>query len=251
MGRETMPNHAPHVPSAPMNIPRELASGLSEQGSARRLGSNTTVIVLALGLAAPVALTGCSKKSDDTTRIAPPPPAPAAARCPAGASMVGTSCKGSGQARVATLTWNGTMGDSAQAMTLRNTSGMVMKTGTVSVWFYDKSGKRLDVAGAKKYAVSGDAFGSNVKAGESRSITFPLSKTGIPDGTAEVEGEVVQVTLVNGDGTDGPTWKNDDLNADERVMAGTPSAVAPAVVASGAVVRPGVRKPPPPPPPHR
>jgi len=231
MGRETMPNHAPHVPSAAMN---------------------TTAIVLALGLAAPLVLTtGCSKKSDDTGAVAPTTVAPAAAKCPAGSSMAGTSCKGSGQSRVGTLTWNGALGDSGQVLMLRNTSGAVMKAGTVSLWFYDKSGKRLDVAGGKKYATPGDAFGSNVKAGESRNITVPLTKTGIPDGTAEIEGEIVAVTLVNGDGTDGPGWKNDDLNADERVMTGTPSATVPAVVATG-TLRPGIRKPPPPPPPpHR
>jgi len=234
-----------------MNMPRELASGLSEQGSARRLGSNTTAIVLALGLAVPLALTGCSKKSDDTSAGRPGPPAPAVARCPPGASMDGTNCKSAGQGRVATLSWNGTLGDSGQVFTLRNTSGMVMKAGTVSLWFYDKSGKRLDVVGAKKYAAPGDAFGSNVRAGESRNLTIALAKTGLPDGTAEIEGEVVKVTLVNADGTDGLSWKNDDLNADERVMAGTPSATAPAVVATGAV-RPGVKRPPPPPPPpHR
>jgi hypothetical protein len=212
---------------------------------------NTTLIVLALGLAAPVCLTGCSKKSDATATAAPASAAPAAAKCPAGASMDTTGCKSTGQARVATLSWNGAIGDSGQVLTLRNTSGMAMKAGTVSLWFYDKSGKRLDVVGAKKYAAPGDAFGSNVRAGESRNLTIALAKTGLPDGTAEIEGEVVKVTLVNADGTDGLSWKNDDLNADERVMAGTPSATAPAVVATGAV-RPGVKRPPPPPPPpHR
>jgi len=210
-----------------------------------------TAIVLALGLAAPLALTGCSKKSDATATAAPASAAPAAAKCPAGASMDATSCKSTGPGRVATLSWNGTLGDTGQVFTLRNTSGMGMKAGTVSLWFYDKSGKRLDVVGAKKYAAPGDAFGSNVKAGESRNLTIALSKSGIPDGTAEIEGEIVKVTLVNADGTDGFGWKNDDLNADERVMAGTPSATAPAVVATGAV-RPGVKRPaPPPPPPHR
>jgi hypothetical protein len=205
---------------------------------------NTTGILLALGLLAPLALAGCSKKSNDTTAVAPASATPAAARCPAGSSKDGTNCKSTGQGRVATLTWNGTLGDSAQTLSLRNLSGMTLKSGGVSVWFYDKSGKRLDVAGAKKYAIPGDAFGTNVKPGETRNITFPLSKNGVPDGAAEIEAEVVKVTLVNGDGTDGPSWKNDDLNADERVMTGAPSAVP-----LQAVGTPGVRRVPPPPPP--
>ncbi len=97
------------------------------------------------------------------------------------------------------------------------------------------------MAGAKKYTLAGDAFGSNVKVGESRNITFPLSKAGVPDGTAEIEGEVVKATLVNADGTDGPGWKNDDLAADERIMAAAPAA-APGAVATG-TVRPGTRPP--------
>ena len=247
MGGETMPNHAPAVPSAAMNIPREPASGLSEQGSARRLGSNTTAIVLALGLAAPLALTGCTKKSDDTASTASTAATPAAAKCPAGSSMDGTNCKATGAGRVAFVRWNGTLGDNAQVLSLRNMSGMAMKNGTVSVWFYDRTGKRLDIAGAKKYTLAGDAFGSNVKAGERRNLTFPLSKAGVPDGTAQIEGEVVKATLVNADGTDGPSWKNDDLSADERVMAAAP---APGAVATG-TVKPGTRPPPPPPAAHR
>ncbi|HEY5241288.1 MAG TPA: hypothetical protein VIJ22_07480 [Polyangiaceae bacterium] len=211
----------------------------------------TTAIVLALGLATPLALAGCSKKSDDAPVTATTAATPAGTKCPAGSSTDGVNCKATGQGRVAAMSWNGTLGDTAQVLTLRNTSGMALKGGAVSVWFYDKTGKRLDVAGAKKYALAGDAFGSNIRAGETRTITFPLSKTGVPDGTAEMEAEVVKVTLVNPDGTDGPFWKNDDLNADERLMTRTLPATAPAVVATGAV-RPGVTKPtPPPPPPHR
>ncbi len=210
---------------------------------------NRTAIALALGLALPLAGTACSKKSDDAASAAPAPPTPAAAKCPAGSGMDGTSCKATGQGRVARLTWNGTFGDTAQVLTLRNMSGMSLKGGSVTVWFYDRTGKRLDVAGAKKYALPGDAFGSTIKVGETRTITFPLSKTGVPDGTAMMEGEVVKATVVNADGSDGPGWKNDDLNSDDRLMLAAP-APAPGAVATGAV-RPGVKPTPPPPPPHR
>jgi hypothetical protein len=210
---------------------------------------NTTAIVLLLGLAAPLVLTGCSKKSDDTAAATPAPTAPAVAKCPIGSTMDSTSnCKATGLGRVATLTWNGAL-DTGQMLTLRNLSGRGLKAGLVSLWFYDRSGKRLDVAGAKKYAAPVDVFGSNIKPGESRSITFPLAKAAVPDGAVEIEGELVSVTLLSADGTDGPTWKNDDLNADERAMAGAPSPNVPGVVATA--LRPGLKRPPPPPPPHR
>src|ERR1019366_5076212 len=97
-----MPNDAPPVPSAPMK---------------------TTAIVLALALAAPLAVAGCSKKTDDARPPAPPTATPAGAKCPGASSMDGTNCKATGQGRVAMLTWNGTLGDTAQALTLKNTSG--------------------------------------------------------------------------------------------------------------------------------
>jgi hypothetical protein len=210
---------------------------------------HTTSIVLLLGLAIPLAVTGCSKKSDDASTSAPTAAAPAAAKCPAGSTMDGTNCKASGGYRVGRLTWNGAIADTAQSLVLRNGSGMVMKTGSVTVWFYDKTGHRLDVAGAKKYVIPGDAFGSSVKVGETRNITFPLAKSGVPDGTAQIEAEITKVTLVNADGTDGPLWTNNDLNSDDRGMV-APVAPGAAAAAAGGPVRPGVRPPPPPPPPR-
>jgi hypothetical protein len=214
---------------------------------------HTTAIMLVLGLAAPLAVTGCSRKSDSAGTPVPATATAAITRCPAGSTGDAINCKASGGARVGRLTWNGTLGDTAQSLTLRNVSGTVLKGGSVTVWFYDKTGRRLDVAGAKKYAVPGDAFGSAVKVAETRTITFPLSRSGVPDGTAQIEAEVTKATLVNPDGTDGPVWQNDDLNSDDRGMVSTVAAgVATAPVATGAVVRPGIRPvPPPPPPAHR
>jgi hypothetical protein len=210
---------------------------------------HTTAIVLLLGLAAPLAVTGCSKKSDDASTPAPATAAPAVAKCPVGSSLDGTNCKASGGYRLGRLTWNGAIADTAQSLMLRNVSGAVLKNGSVTVWFYDKTGRRLDVAGAKKYVIPGDAFGSAVKVGETRNITFPLAKSGVPDGTAQIEAEITKATLVNPDGTDGPLWTNNDLNSDDRGMV-APVAPAAAAAAAGGPVRPGVRAAPPPPPPR-
>jgi hypothetical protein len=212
---------------------------------------NRTAIVLALGAMAPFVLAGCSKKSDGaaptasaTATVAP------AATCPGGSTQDTSGCKAAGQSRVAILRWNGTFGDATQALMLKSTAAAPLKNGTVALWFYDKAGKRLDVAGAKKYAAAGDAFGGVIKAGGTKVLTFPLAKAGIPDGAATIEGEVVKATLVNPDGSDGPAWRNDDLNADERLMAATPPTAPPAVATT--TVPPGVRRPAPPPPPvHR
>jgi hypothetical protein len=220
----------------------------------RSAAMNATRTLLALTLAAPVVLAGCDRKSDAPAPAASTAPvAPTAATCPAGSRQDGTDCKGAGQARVATLTWNGAYGDSAQVIALKNTSGATLKNGAVALWFYDHTGKRLGVAGGKKYAAPGDAFGTTIKPGETRNLNIGLSKTGLPDGTAEIEAEVVKVTLVNGDGSDGPGWKNDDLNADERVMTGTPKAavVPPQTAAATLPSRKPATPPPPPPPKHR
>jgi hypothetical protein len=210
-------------------------------------------IALALALAASLTLTACSSctgKSDGnasggaTTAAVP--------RCPAGSSLDTTqNCKGTGAARVATLAWNQTIGDSAQTFTLRNVSGHPLKNGTVLVWCYDKSGTRLDIAGAKKYAVLGDAFGGPVRPGESRDLSVNLPRMTLPDGTATLEAEVVKVTLVNRDGTDGMNWSNDDLDVDDRASQGVPTATRIVPVLRPGTSRPGHRPAPPPPPPPR
>ncbi|HEY6461854.1 MAG TPA: hypothetical protein VIY73_16930 [Polyangiaceae bacterium] len=183
---------------------------------------------LAIALAASVGLLGCDKKSDAPASSTSTPAATAAtAGCPAGSSPDGVNCKAGGRARLATVTWSGAFGDTAQALSVKNLSGATLKGGTIALWFYDRTGRRLDIAGAKKYATPGDGFGTTFKPGETKNVHVPLSKSGLPDGTAMVEGEVVKAIVVNTDGSDGPTWHNDDLNADDRTMVAAPSAAAP------------------------
>jgi hypothetical protein len=185
-----------------------------------------TILTLALSLSAPLAVAGCDKKSGgetvaSATATATAAPAPS---CPSGSAVAGNFCKAAGQSRIATITWAGAVSDSGPTLTAKNTSSFGLKNATVSLWFYDRSGKRLDVAGTKKYSSSADVLGGTFAAGASKDTTFNFLKANIPTGTAEIEGEIVAATLVKSDGTEGLTWKNDDLNADDRAMAGTPPA---------------------------
>jgi hypothetical protein len=199
-----MPDAGRHVPSGTMN---------------------STRTVLAFSLAWPwamsFALAGCEQK-EAPTPAASATAAPAAPTCPSGSSLAGNICKATGQNRVATLTWSGNVNDSGPLLTVKNSSSMGLKNGTVSLWFYDKTGKRLDVAGTKHYQFAGDIFAGPLAAGAQKNTTFNFAKANIPTGTAEIEGEIVSATLQKTDGSDGSTWKNDDLNADERAMTGTP-----------------------------
>jgi hypothetical protein len=189
--------------------------------------------IFALALLAWSAAAGCDKKSDAPAPTASAAAAPAAASCPAGSNKDGNGCKGTRTARVATLAWNRVVGDSSQTLTARNTAGSPLKDAKVALWFYDVTGRRLDISGSKKYTVPGDALGTTLNAGATKDIIVSVAKATLPTGTAEIEGEVVKATLVNPDGTDGPTWENDDLNADDRAMASAPPPGAAAAAAAG------------------
>lgn len=211
---------------------------------------NTPRTFFALALAAPLSLLGCQDKSSGGTVASSVTATPAAgAACPPGSTLGGTACKGAGTSRVATITWAGAITDNGPTLTVKNTSGFGLKNATVSLWFYDKTGHRLDVAGAKKYSSSADVLGSSTfAAGGSKDTTFNFMKANIPTGTAQIEGEIVAATLVKPDGTEGNTWKNDDINADERAMTGTPqasAATAPQYAANpGTAAPPGAPTPP-------
>jgi hypothetical protein len=200
-------------------------------------------LLLALSLAASTALVGCDKKSDSPAPATNTPATATTAGCPGGSSPDGVNCKAGGRTRIAAVTWNGAFGDSAQVVSVKNLSNATLKNGTIALWFYDRTGKRLDIAGAKKYATPGDGFGATFKPLETRNVNVNLSKSGVPDGAAMIEGEVVRATVVNLDGSDGPTWHNDDLNADDRAMVAAPSA-APLPATGGAPPPPVVARPP-------
>jgi hypothetical protein len=202
----------------------------------------TKHILLAVSLLVPAAIGGCdmgkSSGGATVTSSATPTAAAGGASCPGGSTLSAGSCLARGQSRVATIAWNGTFSGDGPIFTLKNTTSSGLRKGTVSLWFYDRSGKRLDASGAKKWSSSADIFSGTMAASSSRETTFGFPRANLPDGTAQIEGEIVAVTLASADGSDGPGWKNDDLNADERVMVNPPSATAP-VAAAGAGPRPG------------
>ena len=119
------------------------------------------------------------------------------------------------------MRWTGLTADKGPTFSVTNTSGLTLKTATASLWFYDKTGKRLDVIGAKKYSTpaSADAFGSTpLKPSETRDLNISFSANNVPTGAVEIEAEIVRATVVKADGTEGAAWHNDDLNADARTV---------------------------------
>jgi len=194
--------------------------------------------LLAAALIAPFGAGGCGKKSDGAV-IAASATAAAPAPCPPGSMLVGSSCNGAGTSHVATVKWSGgPTGDKGPTFAITNTTPLTLKGATVSIWFYDKTGTRLDVTGARKYSTpaANDAFGTTpLKPGETRSLATAFSSAIIPTGAVEIEAEVVKATIVKPDGTDGPTWHNDDLNADARTMTGTIPVAASATATAAAL----------------
>jgi hypothetical protein len=206
-----------------------------------------TLLALALSFGAPLLLGACNaagKKSDGTGPAASTSAPPvAAAACPGGSTLSGTRCNATGTSRVAIIKWYPPpIGAQGPRFSVTNTSQMTLRSATVSLWFYDKTGKRLDVVGTKKYSSATDAFGSTpLKPGAPRDLNLNFSLANVPTGTAEIEAEVVTAT------------HNDDLNADERVMVGpvpappaTAPTTAPAVVAPTATWPAGKPRPVPP-----
>jgi hypothetical protein len=117
-------------------------------------------------------------------------------------------------------------GDTGPSFAITNKSQMVILYGKIAVYFYDKTGKQLDVkdesetpATTKPYnTCSGTFFQGVMKAGESATLTFScVPKKVIPDGTATIEGEMQMVGFA--DATEKKIdfyWKNGDLTPDAR-----------------------------------
>jgi hypothetical protein len=193
----------------------------------------TKPLLLAFALLVPAA--GCDKGKDSAGPVAASATAAAAGpSCPAGSSLSSGTCVARGTTRVATISWGGLYAASGPIFTVKNTAGVGLKRGTVSLWFYDKSGRRLDASGAKKWSSSTDIFsGATLAAGSQRDTTFNFPRANVPDGAAQIEGEIVAATVAAADGSDGPAWKNDDLNVDDRAMANPPPAAAAAAAPGG------------------
>jgi hypothetical protein len=214
---------------------------------------------IALSLLAVVTILGCSKDeptsggsaSASASAVAstalPPPsamasapaPAPSAAApvvphdCPKGSTGDGTfdkPCEAKGGARLMDVAWTGKTDDKGPFFRVTNKSSLTILYGKLVVYFYDKSGKPLQVQDtaatppkATPYRVcAGNIFAGVLKPAEKAVVQVScVKKENVPDGTAAIEAEVQ--TLGFSDASEKKVdfyWRNNDLVVDARKKGG-------------------------------
>jgi hypothetical protein len=199
-------------------------------------------------------LGGCSKEEKPSTNSAPsasasasmPPdaapatasaaPAPSAAPepphvCPPNSSGPGSytnPCEAKGTTRIMTVKWKKT-DDKGPSFAIKNIGPTTILYGRIAVYFYDKSGKQLELTDDSQppktrpfHTCAGNFFQGVMKPAESAVLTFScVPKSVIPDGTATIEGEMQMVGFAD------PTekkidfyWRNLDLTPNARPKGG-------------------------------
>ena len=194
-----------------------------------------------------VCLSGCDKpsetagaKSSAAATVATPPSktstaTPSAAvkkpshPCPEGSKGEGTRkspCKAKGATRIMDVKWTRKSDDKGPKFKVTSKSKLPILYGQLIVYFYDSSGKQLEVAGGgearSKLPCIGNIFAGAMKPGEKAFMTFScLKKKHVPEGTAAIEGELQMVGFTDEMGKKSDTfWRNDDLVPDERPKGG-------------------------------
>ncbi|MDB4939067.1 MAG: hypothetical protein JWP87_6039 [Labilithrix sp.] len=216
---------------------------------------NTTKTVASL--IAALSLAGCSKEPDKTgaaasasasaqaapkttpSAVASAPPAPSASAaepphdCPKGSTGEGSfakPCEAKGKERLMELAWTGKTDDKGPQFRLTNKAALTVLYGKITVYFYDKAGKQLEVqdtAATPPKAVpyrtcSGNMFGGVMKPAEKAVLTFScVKKEHVPEGTAAIEAEMQTVGFA--DASEKKVdfyWRNNDLVPDARKKGG-------------------------------
>jgi hypothetical protein len=169
------------------------------------------------------------------TPSTPPPPSAAPEPhhdCPAGSEGMGSlakPCEAHGADRIMEVTWTGKMND-AGSPTFRvvSKSKLVILYGKIVTYFYDKTGKQLEVpAGSsgkprQHQDCPGNIFGGVMQPGEKAVINFScVGKSSVPEGTVAIEAEIQTVGFADAEGKHSDFyWKNEDLTPDTRPKGG-------------------------------
>jgi hypothetical protein len=121
-------------------------------------------------------------------------------------------------------------GDSGPSFAITNKSKLVILYGKIAVYFYDKTGKQLDVTDdsvtpsktRSYHTCSGSFFGGVMNPAEREVLTFScVPKKVIPDGTTTIEGEMQMVGFADATGKKVDFyWQNSDLAPDARPKGG-------------------------------
>lgn len=208
-----------------------------------------------LTVATAVAIFGCSKEetksqtsiSASTTTASATPSASTSASataaatsttsephhdCPPNSSGVGSfakPCEAKGNERLMKVKWTKT-DDKGPSFSIKNIGKTTIVYGRIVVYFYDKSGKQLDVTDDSEvppkskpfHTCSGNFFQGVMKPAETAVLTFScVPKKVIPDGTATIEGEMQWVGFA--DASEKKVdfyWRNLDLTPNARPKGG-------------------------------
>lgn len=177
------------------------------------------------GSAPPAAASTPPSKASTATVAAKKPSHP----CPEGSKGDGTlksPCEATGATRIMEVKWTGKTSDKGPSFKLTSKAKLEILYGNIIVYFYDKAGKQLEVAGSDKprpkVSCKGNIFGGPMKAGEKAVITFScVKKKHVPEGTAAIEAELMTVGFTAAEGKRSDTyWRNKDLVPDERPKGG-------------------------------
>ena len=189
--------------------------------------------VAAATSSAPAAPSATASASASTTASAAPSAAPEPHHdCPANSEGIGSftkPCEAKGKERIMKVKWTKT-DDKGPNFSIKNTGKITILYGKIAVYFYDKSGKQLDLTDESEtppkprpyLTCSGNIFQGVMKPGESATLTFScVPKKVIPDGTTAIEGEMETVGFAD------PTekkidfyWRNSDLTPNQRPKGG-------------------------------
>jgi len=151
--------------------------------------------------------------------------------CPKGSSGEGTfskPCEGKGGARMMDVAWTGKTDEKGPHFRVANRSQSVVLYGKLAVYFYDKTGKQMEVknpASAKPnpfLTCGGNIFGGLLKGGEKAVLTFScVKKEQVPDGATAIEAEMQMVGFADSSGNKSSSyWRNTDLTPDQRKKGG-------------------------------
>jgi hypothetical protein len=163
-------------------------------------------------------------------------PAPSAVEpphdCPKDSTGPGSfvkPCEAKGRTRAMEVKWTKT-GDNGPSFAVTNKMKLVILYGRISVYFYDKSGKQLDVQDDSStppkrrpyHTCSGSFFGGVMNPAEREVLNFScVPKRVIPDGTATIEAEMQMVGFADSSGKKVDFyWRNTDLTPDVRPKGG-------------------------------
>lgn len=152
--------------------------------------------------------------------------------CPAKSSGVGSftkPCEAKGGERLMTVKWKKT-DDKGPSFSIKNIGKATILYGKIAVYFYDKSGKQIDLtddSGTPSktkpfHTCYGSFFQGVMKPSESAVLTFScVPKRVVPDAAATIEAEMQTVGFA--DDTEKKIdfyWRNSDLTPNARPKGG-------------------------------